>query len=117
MARTPRYYGKHPRRDPQWTHWCDLLDEADGRKWAVYEQAIGEKGWAPLKLAVHDRAPRKGNYWLNWDGTRIAATTEYAKLAQNRPKLHEALMERIHGRLTQQPASTAEPDPDGYDLI
>lgn len=113
MARTPRHKGRHTTKRPGMRHVADLSD-TDGTRWAFYMWPTNEEGWGMIKLAAHGVVKRKANFWMGWNGERLARTTDAAALAYRRPHLHAALMELLQG---PPPAPTTEPDPDGYDLI
>jgi hypothetical protein len=108
MAKIKMYAGNHPDASEGWTQLGEIYD-GDGLPWAVYQQDKNKKGWSDVKVAVWDDAPNKGNYWLVWNGSRFAKSSELEKMETHRSALASELRQLM--------AEYAEPDADGYDLI
>lgn len=114
------YKGLHPASTSKWA-CLGSIDHLDECVWIVYAKPRTDKGWINYKIVAEDRAPYKANYWLGWNGSRFAVSSDYIRLVQDRPELAEAVQDFVREEdLPPAPAAkpaSAEPDPDGLDLI
>lgn len=97
MARKARHTGRHRFDDDRWRHLGDLQD-AKGLRWSAYIRPAPAGDWHKVKLAVHGRAAGKANYWLSWNGERLAVHVEVGQLAETRPELHQGLLALLRER-------------------
>jgi hypothetical protein len=62
---------------------------ADGVRWVLYVSKTHKNGWWNAKLSAKGWAPVKANYWLAWNGERLAMTKDRKRLIEERPGLEE----------------------------
>lgn len=71
-----------------------LVAEADG--WELYLRvADSSSQWQSLKLVHPEPTDRKANYWLGWNGERLAKNADAACLSGHRPRLYSWVVERL----------------------
>jgi len=77
--------------------WRDVgvINEVYGVSWTLYAKIEKNYGWRALKLAANGKAPHKANYWLNWNGERLAQGGDLRKLKNGKPELLDMLLEHI----------------------
>jgi len=66
-----------------------------GVRWILYASDERKHGWRNMKLAAKGWAPDKANYWIGWNGERLAATSDQRKLETQKPELRNMLLEFI----------------------
>ena len=64
----------------------------------VYSSPALATGWWTLKVAADGEAPNKGNYWMAWNGERIAMGREAKIMKANRPRLFEDIVAFMRAR-------------------
>ena len=75
-----RYRGNPVQDEGGWEHiWYGESG------WTMAIKAGAE--WQQVKLAANGTAEHKANYWLAWNGERMAKSTDYGLLEKNRPEL------------------------------
>lgn len=79
---------------------CDALCE-----WGVYLKKTEGLGWATLKMTATSPVPCKANYYLKWNGVRLAGGKETDLLAEHRPELYDELV-----KLLKQVEVVSEPE-------
>ena len=68
------------------------LGECDGVDWLVFLRSASEGNrWSQVKVVADGMAANKANYWLGWDGSRIAKGKDFILLNSNRSELAKAL--------------------------
>lgn len=67
----------------------------DGVEWILFAKADRLHGWRSLKLAADGKAPRKANYWLGWDGERLAASSDLKRMQVGRPQMEPMVVELL----------------------
>ena len=96
MART--YEGNPMFDDPEWEE-LDSLGMLDGAEWFAFlrkESTNGTK-WRQVKVSANGYAEAKANYWLGWDGKKIARSKDLVIMSINRKELFNALRKRLKG--------------------
>lgn len=87
---------KKPRPEPKTRKHtgAPIADGADGWEHIWYGEdvewtlAIREGAeWQQVKLAANGAVEHKANYWLAWNGERMAKSTDFGLLEKNRPEL------------------------------
>lgn len=81
---------------------CDALNE-----WGVYRKKTEGEGWALIKMAAVHPVPCKANYYLKWNGVRLAGDKQSDLLAEHRPELYDELV-----KLLKQLEVVKEPEPE-----
>lgn len=70
---------------------CDELST-----WSIYRKNVDyEAVWVTLKLVADLPVPNKANYYLKWNGERLAGCKESTLLAEHRPYLCDTLIEKL----------------------
>lgn len=61
--------------------------ESDSIEWVVFckSNPNGSK-WINVKIAANGKAPKKANYWINWNGKDFAKGKCYKIAEENRPE-------------------------------
>lgn len=68
---------------------------AENRGWVLIElEAAG--GWLKLKLVSKVARP-KGNFWLDWNGERLAGSSDAKLLEANCPDVFDWVCEQLRG--------------------
>lgn len=67
------------------------VGEAYGVGWRLYARPASH-GWRNMKLASTNWAPNKANYWISWNGDRLAVTKDQKKMDTGKPELREKLL-------------------------
>jgi len=94
MART--YEGNPMFDDPEWEE-LDSLGMLDGAEWFAFlrkESTNGTK-WRQVKVSANGCAEAKANYWMSWDGKKIARSKDMVILSINRPELAKKLRKML----------------------
>jgi hypothetical protein len=52
--------------------------------------------WRSLKLIRTDKGPKK-NWWLGWNGERLAVNNDQRKLAEHHPDIEAWVIETLRG--------------------
>lgn len=68
---------------------AEVLSETRG--WILVRHAVSG-GWHQLKLAAKIAQP-KGNYWLAWNGERLAMSSDAKKLNTYHPDVYDWVVE------------------------
>ena len=55
-------------------------------KFSLFERGVKD-GWTSLKL-VNPSTPRKKNWWLGWNGERLAKNADAGKLFTHHPETY-----------------------------
>lgn len=69
------------------------LNNIDGESWLVYVKEP-VNGWTSIKIVAIDPVPHKANYWIGWDGERFSRVKDLFSLKENRPKLHDVMLDK-----------------------
>jgi hypothetical protein len=87
------YKGKKPCTDG-WEHIGVI--ENDGQ-WHMFVKENADNEWASVKVVAAERAQRKANYWLGWDGKRFANFKDTLAMMQHRPELLRKVEQMLDG--------------------
>lgn len=70
---------------------CDELST-----WSIYRKSVDyDAAWVTLKLVADIPVPNKANYYLKWNGERLAGCKESTLLAEHRPYLCDTLIGKL----------------------
>ncbi len=89
MVRPKRFRG-NPATGGEWFLVGDVGD-AYGVGWRLYARPE-QNGWRNMKLVSTGPSAHKANYWLGWNGERLAATKDQKNMDANKPELRDVLM-------------------------
>lgn len=82
---------------PDWQE-LGVIGPVDDCMWHVTaKNEPNPKGWRTVKISADGVAERKANYWVSWNGERIARSREMGAMADHRPELYVLLNELIKG--------------------
>lgn len=85
------YEGNPMVDSPEWEE-LDSLGVCDGVEWvACLRAAPRGSEWRQLKISANGYAETKANYWLGWDGRRLARSKDMVVMSLHRPELAERL--------------------------
>jgi hypothetical protein len=75
--------------------WIEVaLVEGEDGSWRVYERlAEPNRLWRAVRVAAVGAAPSKANYWLAWNGDRLAKGKDSQNMEQYRPLLFAAVLD------------------------
>lgn len=91
QPKQPRRYPGKPITDaPGWSFLRRV--EADGLVWVVSRRVPNGAGWSLVKVACDGEAQRKANFWVQWNGSRMANGSEWLMLKRHRPALAVAVV-------------------------
>ena len=81
---------------------ADLKEVASRDGFTLYELPDGANGWKNLKLVKHEPGRRKWgtkrNWWLGWNGERLARKRDAEILAKYNPELEAWVIETLQAR-------------------
>jgi|SRR6056297_1184143 len=80
-----QYQGNHPSEMDGWVFVGDLNVIA-GRSWKVYKKHSAES-WFTVKVCCVGRRPSKANFWLSWNGDRMAKSKSYIAAIEYMPEI------------------------------
>lgn len=60
--------------------------------WQLYERAASSPPWRSLKLTSTTRHRGSANYWLGWNGQRLARNKEAQRRQEQRPELYAGVV-------------------------
>ena len=79
----------------EWTKVGDVTCEALNT-WSVYRKNLDwEADWVPLKVVAQMPVPNKANYYMKWNGERLSGEKDAILLAEHRPDLCDAIVEKL----------------------
>ena len=87
----PRKHKGNPAEGDGW----ESIWYGDGVEWTLAIKAGGE--WQQVKLAANGTVEHKANYWLAWNGERLARSIGLKLLEQNRPDLAARVLRTLVG--------------------
>lgn len=99
----PRQFsGNHPDEAMGWEHIADT-EKMDNRVWSVYAKESGNGSeWWQVKVCCNGKRARKANFWLSWNGERMAKGKAYAQALEDIPQMPEAVKEILKDQLSFQ---------------
>jgi hypothetical protein len=89
-AKVKRFRG-NPATGGEWFFAGDV-GRACGVGWELYARPV-QNGWRNMKLVSTEPCAHKANYWLGWNGERLASTKDQKTMDAGKPELREKLME------------------------
>jgi len=70
---------------------CEALNT-----WTIYRKNLDwESDWAHLKVVAESPVPNKANYRMKWNGERLSGEKDAILLADYRPELCDAIVEKL----------------------
>ncbi len=88
MARDNRKYAGNIEPGPDWME-LGRIGPIDDLVWYVGAKTKpNAKGWRTIKVSVIGIAEIKANYWVTWNGERLARSKELGTMANHRPELY-----------------------------
>jgi hypothetical protein len=93
--RKPQMFSGNRPNGEQWS----LAGEcrSDNADWEVWVTPPNDAGWAGVKVCAKDMAIRKANYWLNWNGERLAKGVGLNLMLTGRAPLVDKVVEILKG--------------------
>jgi hypothetical protein len=84
----PRQFsGNHPSIELGWVHVGDT-GIVDDRIWSIYAKPSNNASeWWQVKICCNGKRAKKANFWLSWNGSRMAKGSSYANCLENIPEL------------------------------
>lgn len=74
------------------------LGSLEGVEWLAFiRDEPNCYGWNMVKVSCDGYAEAKANYWLTWNGERIAKSREMAVMCKHRPELAKRLVKLLGG--------------------
>jgi hypothetical protein len=55
----------------------------------------GANGWRSFKLIREGRGLKKRNWWIGWDGDRLARTADAGKLREHEPEIYDWMISQL----------------------
>jgi hypothetical protein len=80
---TRRFTGNRPKWKPSTTAFVPKLTA----QWDLYRKTKSASDWLKVKLTAREPQPGKANYWLAWNGERLAGSSEHRRLKEEHPHL------------------------------
>ena len=85
------YRGSHPKGYP-WHEVMSVVQGSGKSFWSAYIARRGEDEWFSVKVCVHGKRKCKANFWLRWNGDRLAQSRDMRLLQAHEPRLVESLL-------------------------
>jgi beta-lactamase class D len=77
-------------------HTTEIIPVASAESWTLYERT-GKAGsdWRSLKLIRTGGRGRKRNWWLGWNGERLARCHDAENLAEHNPEILQWVIDSL----------------------